>query len=155
VAGESKITFKIKNLGFNTNGSFSGITGKINFDETKPAESSMEVSIPAKTVNTDNNKRDNHLRSDDYFDVKNYPDIRFVSTSITAGNKKGEYVVKGKLTIKKTTKEISIPFTATASTGGFRFSGEFSINRRDFGVGGGSTISDNLDVQLDVVTKRS
>ncbi|MET0299408.1 MAG: YceI family protein, partial [Flavitalea sp.] len=76
VAGESKITFKIKNLGFNTNGSFSGITGKISFDEAKPAGAIFDVTVPAKTIDTDNNKRDNHLRSDDYFDVKNYPEIR-------------------------------------------------------------------------------
>src|SRR5450432_270340 len=83
----SSVQFKIRNLGFNVNGSFSGLDGNIQFDPNNLAASNFDVSVDANTINTDNNMRDNHLRKDTYFDVKNYPRIRFVSTKITTSNK--------------------------------------------------------------------
>ncbi|MHA4842676.1 YceI family protein [Flavitalea antarctica] len=154
VPGESKIEFKIRNFGFSVTGRFSGLEGKIFFDPASPANSSVNVSVDANTIDTDNNTRDNHLRKDDYFDVANYPRIRFVSSGIIPGKKSGEYVINGKLTIKKVTKDISFPFTAKTLSAGYRLKGEFRINRRDFGVGGGSTVSDNLLVCLEVVTRK-
>src|SRR5580693_9516283 len=76
----SSVLFKIRNLGFNVSGSFSGLDGNIQFDPNNLATCNFDVSIDANTVNTDNNMRDNHLRNETYFDVKNYPRIRFVST---------------------------------------------------------------------------
>jgi polyisoprenoid-binding protein YceI len=145
----SSVTFKIKNLGFNTTGSFAGLAGTIHFSPENTGAASFDVSIDANTINTDNNMRDNHLRSDDYFDVAKYPTIKFVSTKVTA--KGSGFIVSGKLTIKQTTKEISFPFTAVAGKADYRFKGSFTINRRDFGVGGNNTIADKLTVQLDVV----
>ena len=149
----SSLTFSIKNFGFNVTGSFTGLKGNIKFDPQKPAESNFDVSISANTVNTDNSLRDNHLRESAYFDVKNYPDIRLVSTKVTGRN--GTFMVYGKLTIKNKTKEISFPFTATPSNKNYLFKGTFKINRRDFDVGGGSTISDNLDVILNILAKKA
>jgi polyisoprenoid-binding protein YceI len=150
----SEIKFKVKNFGFNVSGSFSGLNGTISFDPNNLAASTFDVSADANSIFTDNNARDNHLREDTYFDVKNYPRIRFVSTRVTTSNKSGTYFVFGKLTIKKETKEISFPFTAETSEDGYLFKGEFKINRRDFGVGGSSTISDNVDVALSVLAKK-
>jgi polyisoprenoid-binding protein YceI len=155
VPGESRVEFKIRNFGFNVTGKFSGLTGRIVFDPASPANSSVNVSVDANSIDTDNNTRDNHLRKEDYFDVKNYPRIQFVSTGITRGKISGEFIINGKLTIKKVTKDISFPFSAKAVSNGYLLKGEFKINRRDFGVGGGSTISDNLSVGLEVVTKKS
>lgn len=149
----SSVTFKVKNFGFNVDGSFSGLQGKIVFDPKDPSRSSMDVSVDAATVNTDNSSRDGHLKKDDYFDVQNYPRIRFVSTSVTSG-KSGSYTVAGKLTIKATTKDISFPFTVTPKGDDYLFNGEFTINRRDFGVGGSSTISNSLTVTLAVLAKK-
>ncbi|HXB30313.1 MAG TPA: YceI family protein [Puia sp.] len=151
----SSVQFKIKNLGFNVNGSFSGLDGSIQFDPSNLAVSNFDVSVDANTVNTDNNMRDNHLRKDTYFDVKNYPRIRFVSTKVTASNKAGILFMFGKLTIKNQTKDISFPFTATLSNEGYLFNGTFKINRKDFGVGGTSTISDELEVSLNISSKKS
>ena len=151
---ESKIEFKIKNFGFNTGGSFSGLKGKIHFEPSNLYASTFDVTIDANSVNTDNNMRDNHLREDSYFDVKNYPVIHFVSEKVTASNKSGTHFIFGKLTIKKTTKDISFPFTSEESGDGYVFDGEFKINRRDFEVGGSSTLSDNVTVILHVVTKK-
>lgn len=144
----SSIKFKVKNFGFNSGGSFSGLQGTIDFDPEKPGESKFDVTIQAASVNTDNESRDNHLREESYFDVKNYPLIRFVSTRITG--KGGTFTFTGNLTIKKKTKEISFPFTISMEKDGYLFKGEFNINRKEFGVGGSSTISDNVDVMLSV-----
>ncbi|HTE24800.1 YceI family protein [Flavitalea sp.] len=155
VPGESKVGFKIRNFGFGVTGKFSGLTGKIVFDPASAANASVNVSVDANSVDTDNNTRDNHLRKEEYFDVKNYPRIQFVSSRITNGKRNGEFIINGKLTIKKVTRDISFPFTAKALAKGYLLKGEFNINRRDFGVGGGSTISDNLLVSLEIVTKKS
>ena len=151
----SSVQFKIKNLGFNVNGSFSGLDGNIQFDPNNPAASNFDVTVDANTVNTDNNMRDNHLRNETYFDVKNYPRIRFVSTKITTSNKSGILFIFGKLTIKNQTKDISFPFTATSANDGYLFNGTFKINRRDFNVGGASTISDELEVSLNILSKKT
>ena len=98
--------------------------------------------------------RDSHLKEDSYFDVKNYPVIRFVSEKVSASNKNGTLFISGKLTIKKTTKDISFPFTTKEENGAYIFDGEFKINRRDFEVGGSSTLSDNVTVRLHVITKK-
>jgi polyisoprenoid-binding protein YceI len=149
----SKVQFKIKNLGFTIDGSFSGLSGSILFDPGHPADAKFDVSIDANTINTDNNMRDDHLRKDSYFDIKNFPRIRLYSTKISASGKKGELLFSGFLSIKKETKPVSFPFRADASNGGFLFSGNFTINRRDFEIGGTSTISDMLSVSLNVFAK--
>ena len=148
----SEIDFEIKNFGFNTKGSFSGLDGTITWDARNPAEAAFDVSIGANTINTDNDMRDDHLRKDTYFDVTKYPRIRLVSTSIS---KKGDhYIFHGKLTIKSTTKDIEFPFIATPVGNDYIFKGEFTINRKDFDVGGSSTISNSLKVLLTVLAKR-
>ena len=96
--------------------------------------------------------RDNHLKKDEYFNTAKYPTLNFTSTKITSDG--SGYIVAGLLTIKGTTKEISFPFTATRQDNGFVFTGNFSINRRDFDVGGGSAVmGSNVDVSLKVVAK--
>jgi polyisoprenoid-binding protein YceI len=154
VDSASTISFKIKNLGFNTTGSFSGLAGTVTITPDKPDGCSFDVHIAANTVNTGVEMRDNHLRSDDFFDVKNYPQIRFVSEKVTGTKKNGTLFVFGKLTMKGITKEISFPFTAQPISDGFLLNGEFKLNRRDFKVGGGSTVSDNLTVLLKVVVRK-
>jgi len=149
----SLLQFTVKNFGFEVTGTFKGLQGNITFDPANTAASAFDVTIDASTVNTDNSLRDSHLRGDSYFDVKNYPKIHFVSAQITGAN--GSYKVTGKLTIKKTTKPISFPFTAGATDDGYLFKGKFTINRKDFDVGGTSTISDELTVLLNIAAKKN
>jgi polyisoprenoid-binding protein YceI len=149
----SAVKFVIKNFGFSTPGTFSGLKGTIRFDAGNIGNAGFIVSIDAATINTGNETRDNHLRKEDYFDVEKYPLISFTSTSISV-TRPGNYLLSGKLTIKSITKEISFPFTATAQNNGYLFSGSFKINRRDFSVGGSSMVlADNLEVTLSVVAK--
>jgi polyisoprenoid-binding protein YceI len=150
----SSLQFKIQNLGFDVNGSFSGIEGTINFDAQNPTASSFDVSVDANTVNTSNGLRDSHLKETRYFDVKNHPAIHFVSTRVTAANKPGSFTVLGKLSIKEKSQEITFPFTANQTNNDYLFKGSFKIKRKDFGIGGTSTISNDVEISLTVLAKR-
>ena len=152
-AAGSTIQFKIKNLGFNVTGALGGIAGQIHFDPAHPEDAAFDVTVEAGTIDTENGMRDDHLRGESYFNVQRYPRIRLVSTHISP-HKKGSYLFTGQLTIKDHTKEVSFPFTAAeARGGGYRFMGAFTINRKDFDIGGFSTISNELEVTLDVTAK--
>jgi polyisoprenoid-binding protein YceI len=149
----SSVKFKLKNFGLNTGGTFSGLQGTIHFDKDSVQASIFEVSVDASSVNTAVEMRDNHLREEDYFDVKKYPRISFASTAVRSA-KGNTFEMEGKLTIKDKSKDIKFPFVATESADGYVFSGEFKIKRKDFGIGGSSTISDNVTVTLTVVAKK-
>ncbi|HVS92545.1 MAG TPA: YceI family protein [Mucilaginibacter sp.] len=150
----SAIQFTVQNFGFDVNGSFKGIRGTVDFDQQKPADAHFSVDIDANTVNTDNSLRDDHLRGASYFDVKNHPRIQLESLKVQAGDKPGSYLFLGKLTIKNTTKNVFFPFTAMPTPDGYQFIGAFKIKRKDFGVGGTSTISDELQVSLNIIAKK-
>jgi polyisoprenoid-binding protein YceI len=149
--GKSKVSFTIKNFGSTVDGTFKGLKGSINFDAANLATAQFDVSINAATIDTGIGMRDNHLRKADYFGVNDFPAIRFVSTKVEKSTKVNEAIITGKLTIKKTTKEITFPFRYSDTNGVLQFDGEFKINRRDFSVGGNSfSLSDELIVLLDV-----
>ena len=151
----SKIHFVIKNLGINTGGDLSGLKGTIKLNTKTPSASSIDVTVAVNTIDTDNEKRDKHLKNDDYFDAEKYPTIRIVSTKIAAASGINNYTLTGNLTIKDVTKAISFPFTLAANANGtYTLAGNFEIDRRDYHVGGNSaTMSDNVKVELTVVAK--
>ena len=147
---EDAVTFVIKNFGINTGGEFKGLKGRISWDPQQPQNSLFDVSIDAATVNTSIEMRDNHLRREEYFDVAKYPTIRLVSTAVTATN------FTGNLTIKGTTRPVSFPFTVTNFADHTLFEGSFSINRKDFGIGGGSvSLGNAVTVNLKVRAKQA
>jgi len=127
---ESQVTFEIGNMIFKTvEGSFSGMKGTVVFSPEQLSEASIDVCIDAKTVNTDNETRDDHLRNEDFFEVDTYPTICFKSTSIVkAAN---GYVAKGKLTMHGVTKTVSVPLTYSQG----KLVGELVLLRKDYGVG--------------------
>jgi len=153
LAKESGVNFTIHNFGFKTGGKLDPPEGDIVFNPDNLPGSYFKMTIKSASINTDNDSRDEHLRADTYFDVKNYPLIYFVSENIQATNKKGAYIVVGKLAIKNKSEEISIPFTAEKNGNGWLFSGSFNMNRRDFDIGGSSTISNALTVDIKVLAK--
>ena len=151
---DAKVNFKIKNFGSTVDGSFTGLTGTLEFNENDFAGTKFKVSLDAKSIDTGIGMRDNHLRKSDYFDVSRFPVIEFSSTKVVKGNA-SEGIVTGKLTIKNITKEITFPFTFAISNGNPRFKGEFKLNRRDYAVGGSSiSLADELMVILDVPFKK-
>ena len=152
----SKVYFVIKNFGINTGGTFDGVAGSITFDPANLSTASFTVSVDAKTVDTDIEGRDNHLRKAEYFDVEKYPKISFRSTKVTATNKDGYLYMFGVITIKNVSKEISFPFTQTNKDDGILFKGDFKLNRKDFGVGGNSfSLSDEVSIELSIFAKKN
>ncbi|WP_223241385.1 YceI family protein [Flammeovirga sp. EKP202] len=142
----SKIDFTISNFKVNTvEGFFNGMSGSIQFDENDLSSAKFDVCIDASTVNTDNEKRDKHLKNEDFFDVEKYPKICFESSEIIKNG--DQYMTKGNLTLHGITKEVSIPFTANGST----LVGKFEINRLDYDLGKGTgtfTVGDEVEIKI-------
>ena len=154
----SKVHFVIKNFGIGTGGDFTGLKGNVTFLPESPAGCKFDVSVVASTVDTNNGMRDKSLASDEYFEATKFPLITIVSTKIEKTNKSaaGFYYFTGKLTIKGVTKEIAFPFQAKEENNGYLFTGNFNINRTDFGVGSQSIVLSNLvAVTLSVFAKKN
>lgn len=137
------VTFKIKNFGSWVSGSLSGLTGTIHFTPDDLANSSITGSVDVNTINTENAGRDKHLKNADYFDAPTYPHMTIKSKSIKkSGN---DYEMEASLTIKSTTKTITLPFSfveADATKGLFK--AEFEIDRVEYGVGEKGTVMGDI-----------
>ncbi len=154
----SKVHFNIRNFGIKTGGQLSGLKGEVIFFTTDLTACSFNVSVDVSTIDTDSDSRDRSLRSDEYFDAEKYPQITIVSTKIDKTNKtdQGYYYFTGNLTIKGVTKQIAFPFHVEKVNDDYLFTGEFSINRLDYGVGSSSAVlSNTVDVSLSVLAKKS
>lgn len=149
------VQFIIQNFGFDVKGSFNGIKGVIEFDESNLSNATFQVTVNAATINTNNDIRDKHLKGAGYFDIANYPLIKIVSTRISKSSTPGFYVFFGKLSIKGKTSEIVFPFKTAIEKDGVRFTGEFKIKRKEFNVGGNSTVSNELILKLSVLAKKN
>ena len=151
VDAKSKVEFSIRNIGIPTHGTLSGLSGVIQIHESAIERSSVNVTVAVSTINTDNSRRDKHLRHADFFEVEKYPVIRIQSSSISRGEKAGQYIFNGNLTIKSTTQPIRFPFEAIKLGKEYIFKGSFKIDRLDFGVGESSaTLSDEVQVMLEI-----
>ena len=117
----SKVRFVIKNFRIKTGGTFQGLSGTVSFDPNNLTPASFDVSVDARTVDTDIEARDNHLRKSEYLDVEKYPTLNFKSTKITKTNKAEYLYMFGNLTIKGVTKEVKFPFSVTAKDDGYLF----------------------------------
>lgn len=149
----SEIAFNIKNFGFLVEGNFTGIRGNIQFNPSKLGNARFEMAIAAASINTNNKKRDRHLREKDYFYTEKYPAIYLTSTRISRSEHDGYYVFEGELYIRGLASQISFEFSATPAISGYQFHGEFQINRSDFRIGANSlTLSDQVRVTLNVIT---
>src|SRR5436190_2847898 len=100
----SKVRFVIKNFGISTGGTFDGLAGNITFDPANLNSANFNVSVDSKSVDTDMEARDNHLRKEEYFDVEKYPKLSFRSTKVTTTNKEGYLIMVGIITIKNVSK---------------------------------------------------
>ena len=136
IKDKSQVTFKIKNAGFWVNGSFSEFEIQSQFNPQALESSQVSGTLSVKSIATNNKKRDEHLRSEDYFEAEKFPQITLTSTQLS---KQGDsYLWKGKLKIKETEKSVQIPFSMEEKSDHFLLKGEFTINRVEYGVGGKS-----------------
>jgi polyisoprenoid-binding protein YceI len=150
----SAITFKIKNAGITVDGSFAGFIANIKFDGINYAKSFIEASVDVNTINTGVDLRNSHLKKDEYFNASKYPKINLKSTAFTKEND-GTYKGFFKLTIKGVTKDIIIPFTYKEAGSSAIFKGAFTVNRRDYKVGGSSwTMADDVVINITINTTK-
>lgn len=130
---KSVVSFEIGNLGFGSvNGTIKGIQGDVFFNMNALSTSYFNVFISPNTINTKNEKRDEHLKSQDFFNIEKYKTISFVSTSVYKTT--NGYITKGKLTMLNTTKNIEIPFNVDEINGKTILKGTIEINRFDYGL---------------------
>ncbi|GAO44393.1 YceI family protein [Flavihumibacter petaseus] len=154
VEENSSVSFSIKNFGFAVNGNFHGLDGEMQFDPARPTAAKFDVSISAASINTGNNTRDKHLRSDDYLDVSKFPRVSITSETVKAGKNPDTYILVAKLQLHGQSGTIEIPFTVKPSGGGWLFEGSFTVNRIDYKVGGNSlSMADNATVNLKILGK--
>lgn len=149
----SAITFKTRNMGIGVSGTIGGLQANVHFNQADLATSTIEASVDAATINTDNSSRDEHLHGEDFFDVAHYPKITLKSVSIRhrSGN---NYTGQFNLTIKAKTKPVEIPFTCTQTGAVTTFKGSFKLNRLDYGVGTSSLVlSDEVTINIDAEVK--
>ena len=148
-------------------GKFTSFAGTAVLDAEVPARSSAELTIEVASVDTGNGQRDEHLRTNDFFDAGTYPQIRFVSTA--AERLDGEdYRLTGDLTIKGITKPVTVEFTyigtVVDSWGNQRadFEGRGVVNRKDWGISfnaasevGGVLVSEKITLEFDIAALKS
>lgn len=143
-------------------GAFTDFAGTAVLDAEDPTRSHAEVTIQVASVDTGNAQRDEHLRTNDFFDAATYPEIRFVSTKAESLGD-DNYRLTGDLTIKGITKSVAVDFEFTGVAadpwGNQRvgFEGKAVINRKDFGVNfnaaleaGGVLVSEKITLEFDV-----
>ena len=161
-AAHTQIHFTVPHLVvFKVRGNFNDFAGTVEADAASNSLSGAEATIQVASIDTRNQKRDDHLRSADFFDVANHPEMRFVSKNVEGSG--GNITVTGDLTIKGITKEVVLQggFLGAATDpwgnqrAGFEATGK--INRRDFGLlwnkaleTGGMVVGDEIEIGLEV-----
>ena len=162
----TNVGFSIRHFFTPVKGEFKEIKGTILYDRANPANSKVEVTIPTASINTNNVRRDGHLRSADFFDAEKNPTITFVSKSVTLDAKTNKGTMSGDLTMRGVTKPVTLDIEVLgmmangpgSTVAGFTARGR--VNRKDFGINwnktldqGGTMLADDVDLLLDVEAK--
>jgi polyisoprenoid-binding protein YceI len=159
----SGVNFSVRHMVVSkVRGRFAKFSGKLELNEQDPTRSSVDVRIDAASIETGVAERDAHLRSPDFLDVENFPELTFTSKRVerVADDR---YRVVGDLTIRGTTREVPLEVEAGGTTkdpwGNERagFNARAQIDRRDFGLTwntvietGGVVVGDRVDIEIDV-----
>jgi polyisoprenoid-binding protein YceI len=166
----TQVEFRAKHMMITTvRGRFADTSGTIVVDEENPENSSVEVRIDARSIDTRVGDRDTHLRSEDFLNVEKYPEVTFRSTRIEGAHAEAgdRFRVVGDLTIRGETKEVTLAATyegqGTDPWGGTRagFTASTKIDRRDWGLtwnqaleAGGILVSNDVTIELQVQAVR-
>ncbi len=162
----TEIGFDVRHIFSRVHGRFNDFAGTITFDETNPAAIAVDATAEAKSISTDNERRDGHLRSADFFAVDSFPTLSFKSTKVTAAGK-NKYKVAGNLTMRGVTKPVVFD-AEFLGAGAFGIGGQSMgakagfvasavVNRKDFGINwnktldnGGLMLSDEVTITLNI-----
>jgi polyisoprenoid-binding protein YceI len=158
------VGFSIRHFFTQVKGEFKGVSGTLDIDPKNLNASKVSVDIDPATINTNNDRRDNHLRSADFFDVEKFPKMTFVVTAVNFTDAK-EY--KGTLTGDLTMHGVTKPVTLTIESGGMQsmgpggtvagFTASGTLNRKDYGIiwnkvfdQGPAMLGDDVALEIDV-----
>jgi len=158
----SNIGFEVKHLVFTTvPGKFKDYQVEFVFDQNDLSNSSINAAIKTASIDTDNEKRDNHLVSADFFDAEQHPEITFMSKEIMKSD--DGYVAKGTLTMRGVSREIELPFKILGTmkdpwgNNKMGVESELTINRQDYNVNwnktldaGGVLVSNDVKIKLEL-----
>ncbi len=157
----SQVGFRIRHIVSRVRGSFNDFSGKVDFDQKKPESLAANVVVKTASVNTANEKRDEHLRSADFFNVQKYPEMTFKTTSVKSTGD-GKLDITGDLTMLGVTKPVVL-HTDVLGVGNdpwgnerVGFSATGTLNRKDYGMvfnmgdKGGMVIGDDVEILLEV-----
>ena len=158
----SSISFKVRHLGIsNVRGEFRDYNAEIMMDGTDLSTLSVNATIETQSVDTGNERRDGHLRSDDFFGSEEFPSITFVSTGV-GEVKDNKFHLTGDLTIRDVTKSVTLDseFLGLASMGDSERSGfeaTATVNRKDFNLtwdrlteAGGVVVGHDVEIRLEL-----
>jgi polyisoprenoid-binding protein YceI len=163
----TNVGFQVRHIYTNVSGKFTDFAGTIQVDRAKPESSTVEFTIQATSIDTSDQRRDQHLRSADFFDVANHPTITFKSTSVKA-NGKDSYLVTGDFTMHGVTKSVVLPVTILGEgkdpMGNEKLGLEtgLTLNRKDYGLTwnraletGGVLVGEDVKVQIAVEANKA
>ena len=165
-ASHTNVGFSIRHFFTPVRGEFKDVKGTIAFDKANPNNSKVEVSIPAASINTNHERRDTHLRGEDFFHAEKNPTITFVSTAINVDPKTNKGTMTGDLTMRGVTTPVTLdvellgimPAGPAGSVAGFTATGK--VNRKDYGINwnrtldqGGTMLADDVTLIIDVEAK--
>lgn len=154
----SAAQFSVRHMGISTvRGAFTKVSGTTTYDPADPGKATLEATIDASSIDTRVEKRDNDLRSPNYFDVAKYPTLTFKSTKVEAAGP-GKLKITGDLTIHGVTKEVVLdvdgptaPVQDPKGNAHMGASATTKINRKDFEVNGGNGLVGNeISITIDV-----
>jgi polyisoprenoid-binding protein YceI len=133
----SSVGFSIRHIVSNVKGRFTDFSGTVTYDSLKIENSSVNVAIKTASIDTDNEKRDGHLRSPDFFEAEKYPEINFKSTKVVKDGEK--HILHGTLSMHGVSKDIFFPFEILGIAPGQNgaragFEAELGLNRKDYGI---------------------
>lgn len=155
----SEINFVADSRLLSAHGYFEKWEANIQLDPANLEASSVAIAIDASSLNTRVTMRDNHLRSDAFFDVAKFPTITFTSVSVKKTENPKILDITGDLTIRGTTKRVSVPaFMVFYDKGAGRFRGRFTVNRKDYGLSFDpplNPIENEVQVQWDFAFKEA
>jgi polyisoprenoid-binding protein YceI len=157
----SEVTFTVRHMGVSkVGGRFNDVSGTIDGDPKKPETAKVDFVIKTTSIDTNQEGRDKHLRSADFFDVEKFPEITFKSSKIAAKGT-GTYDVTGTLTMHGVSKEVTLPVTMAGpiadGRGGQKvgFETATTLNRKDYGItwnkaldAGGVVVSEEVQVNI-------
>lgn len=128
----SEVGFHATSRFMNANGKFSRFAGDVVVDPKDPTTAKVRVTIEAASIDTGIGMRDKHLRSSDFLDVQRYPTLKFESRTVEMAGRRA--TVTGELTIHGVTREIVVPVDVQMSETALVATGEFVVNRRNYGI---------------------